>query len=112
MIEILKESVKISAIYAVFLFALQFVFSRISNVVLGRITTKLTPKSLKMWHNKSVALVHAVVMFYLTINYWTTVNPEMTISDHAGSHEKNCLDLMMGYLWYDSICEVGFSHLV
>jgi hypothetical protein len=107
--EILKESAKISAIYCSYLFVLHFILAQISTVVFKKCTTKLTKKSEKLWHNKSVATIHAITMFYLAISYWTTVNPEMKISDHAGFHEKRCLDLMMGYLWYDSIYEVGFK---
>jgi TLC domain len=40
-------------------------------------------------------------MFMMTASYWLKENPEMKIPHAVGATEAFCLDIMMGYLWYD-----------
>lgn len=41
------------------------------------------------------------------MRYWFMINPSMKIGEEDNTFEGRCIDIMMGYLWYDIIVEVN-----
>lgn len=51
-------------------------------------------------------MTHSVVQFSLTAYYWIYLNPSRTISIDISTHECFCIDIMMGYIVYDTMNEM------
>jgi len=61
--------------------------------------------------------IHAIIMFSLTLYYWTYIFPnyrrmDFTSINKIGSYEKNTFKLMIGFLWYDLIIELYHSRQI
>lgn len=69
---------------------------------------KLKPHLKLDWWNRGTAMMHAALMFYIAARYWLFVNPTMTITTTIGEYEKAALDMMTGYMIYDTIIELFF----
>ncbi len=61
------------------------------------------------WHNKAVSTIHAMVMFYRAIHYSLHVNPSLTVEESVSAYQANTIDIMVGYLFYDTYYEVAFG---
>lgn len=104
--DIVVASLKVSFIYCMYCFVLHYAVIKLSPVLVYDFKN-MTKKNQKVWFNKAVSIVHAVTMFALTMHYWLFMNPTLTLPDVVGAREALCLDIMMGYLWYDSIYEMS-----
>lgn len=69
---------------------------------------KNTPKNIQHGvNNRGVAALHALTMFSMTVWYWWTMNPNMIMSSHMSSYQGLCIDVMNGYMIYDTLNEVS-----
>jgi hypothetical protein len=59
--------------------------------------------------NKSMSTIHAIIMFYIAINYWLYENPKMIFDKNVGETTALSIDYMLGYLIYDLIYELTNS---
>jgi len=59
------------------------------------------------WYNRTVALLHAAIMFLRTVTYWYAINPKMSMDQPLDAFGAMTLDIMMGYLWYDLLVEMA-----
>jgi len=57
--------------------------------------------------NRGVAALHALTMFAMTAYYWRFLNPTMTMSTHISAYQGLCVDVMNGYMVYDTLNEVS-----
>jgi hypothetical protein len=96
------QSLKVSVAYCIFCYALQEIFLLIMRLV----PATMASKGIKFQvANRGVSTVHAVVMFAFTANYWMTINNHMKLLRGSG-YEDFCIDLMLGYLYYDVVQEL------
>lgn len=62
-----------------------------------------------LFRNKFVSSVHAVIMFSRSVYYWIKQNPNMTYLPFISDFEAITIDIMMGYLIYDTLFELQSS---
>ena len=103
--QLLVESVTLSFKYCLICFAIHFLLSKLSSIFVPKFDS-LNSKSKKMWFNRGTSIFHAIILFVMTIYYWVFLNPSMKISNLYDYFEAYCLDIMMGYLWYDIFVEL------
>lgn len=56
--------------------------------------------------NRVVSTMHAIIMFSMTANYWFFVNPKMDMGAFVDDYQAFCLNVMLGYLLYDTLFEL------
>lgn len=96
------ESAKVSLAYCLFCYLLQFFFE----FLVKRVPDSVASKDIKyQTANRGVSSVHAVIMFTMTAYYWLKINPEFVYIT-GGAYENRCLDIMLGYLYYDIVQEI------
>lgn len=105
-VNVITASLKVSFIYCIYCFVLHYAVIKLSPVFI-RDFKNMNKKNQKVWFNKAVSIIHAITMFLLTMHYWIFMNPTLTLPVFVGEREALCLDIMMGYLWYDSIYEIS-----
>lgn len=67
-----------------------------------------TSKSIRdQCSNRGAAAMHAVSMFSLTLYYWNYVNPTMEYSRTVHPYLGMMIDVMNGYMIYDTINEIS-----
>lgn len=101
---ILRESLKNSAIWCCVCFMLHFLVDTFSPFIIPRFS-KLPPDAIKSWNNRATSTIHALVLFGRTVIYWATMNPSVQVVANS-EFEALSVDLMMGYLWYDIAVEL------
>lgn len=108
---IIVQSASVSFVYCLVCFILHFLFNQISINLIPNFKS-LNEKSRRMWYNRGVSTMHASLLFAITVNYWIYLNPSLKISNLHTSTEAFCLDIMMGYLWYDIVIEFSSTKQV
>lgn len=91
--------------YAIVLAIVQYSWKSISVAFIHGFEHKVPPKERKIWYNRATATMHAVIQFSLAANYWLFENPNRTISPRVSPFEAMALDLMLGYLIFDTVVE-------
>ena len=104
----LQESILQSAIYCALCFILHYFWALFSGILIGGFND-LSEEVRTTWHNKGVSTVHAIIMFTLACYYWKTINPYMIIESSVSTFEARMLDIMLGYLYYDTVLELWAS---
>lgn len=56
--------------------------------------------------NRMVSTLHAVVMFSMAVKYWLFINPDMQLGELVDEYQAFCVQVMLGYLLYDTIFEL------
>lgn len=93
--------------YYAFLCALvQFTSFLFSSFIIPKFP-HLSSKHQHVWYNKTVSTFHAIVMFSRAAYYWLHINKQMIISEKVSDYEAITIDIMMGYLIYDTIYELS-----
>jgi hypothetical protein len=80
----------------------------VSIPVIRTIFPALPPPKQKTRHvysNHCTSLFHSSVMSVLFLLYWTNVLNITPSGEDIGDYETFCMDLMVGYLWYDTFYE-------
>jgi hypothetical protein len=96
------QSLKVSALYCMGCFVVQEVF----RILLRRVPDDVATKGIKeQTANRGVSTIHAMIMFFFAAKYWLTINPGMKLIKASG-YEDFCIDLMLGYLYYDAVQEL------
>jgi len=57
-------------------------------------------------YNRGVSTAHAATMFFYAVYYWLALNPQRAISASILPYEGHCIDIMIGYLIYDTAFEM------
>jgi hypothetical protein len=69
---------------------------------------KSSPKNIQCGvSNRGVAALHAMTMFVMTAYYWRYLNPTMTMGTHMSNFQGLCIDVMNGYMVYDTLNEMS-----
>lgn len=101
-IETVLASLNVSFFYCLFCYSLQAFFGWAVN----RISDDVASKEIKVQTaSRAVSSIHAVIMFSLTAYYWLRINPDV-VYIKGGAYENRCIDLMLGYLYYDIVQEI------
>lgn len=58
-----------------------------------------------VFSNHCTSLFHSAVMSVLFLLYWTGILNILPSGNDIGKYETSCMDIMVGYLWYDMIYE-------
>jgi hypothetical protein len=94
-------------LYAIWCFVLEkFISYYLSPLVIPNFR-KLDKEHQKAWYNRTVSLVHAVTMFCRAVYYWMVVNKHHIMRTYVSNFEAITIDIMMGYLIYDTIYETS-----
>ena len=62
-----------------------------------------------IWYNKGTASFHAFTLFILTAIYWLNYQDIDSLNSFSRSYEIFCVNIMLGYLIYDTIFELFLS---
>jgi hypothetical protein len=116
LVETLKQMAVRSLAYAAFCFAVQHISPIVSPLVIpGFNKLKEDKAKASNWYNRNVSFVHASIMFVRAYHFWTTQQDwRLTVSQAAinergvSEYESLTIDIMIGYLVYDTIYE--FRH--
>lgn len=69
----------------------------------------LSKENQQAWHNKAVSTTHAMIMFYRAVHYWRFLNPNIELLETVSSFQANTIDIMVGYLFYDTFYELAYG---
>ncbi len=94
--------------YALVCYFVQVLSKVVSKKIIPKFDT-LTVKQQEVWFNKTVSTFHAVVMFSRAFYYWTSINLEYQLYEQVSLYEAITIDIMMGYLIYDTIYELAMN---
>lgn len=61
------------------------------------------------WCNRTVSIFHSIVMFTRACYYWVRVNPTFEVPIRIGYFEEATMDIMVGYLLYDTVYELALG---
>ena len=90
-------------VYTIWCYLLEKIISRILSRSFIPKFQSLEKDIQEQWFNRSVNLIHSGVMFSRALYYWIFLNPSFIIHDQASEFEKLTIDLMVGFLIYDTI---------
>lgn len=97
--------VVVGAVYAVTLGVISQVFTILCDVLIPYFH-KLPNETKTIWYFRATSSVHAAVMFVLSLYYWTRLNSDVAIHSDVSEYEGFLLDIMLGYIVYDTIVEI------
>ena len=106
---LLVESLTQQLLYAAVCTAAHFIIAWFLKHQFPVIKGHWTKKQRLASYNRGVSTLHAVYMFFHTVEYFIYVNPGFEIlTDVSGISllTRHLLDSMMGYLWYDMTVEL------
>lgn len=112
-IETLKEVGIRSVAYTAFCFVIQHISPFISPVLIPGFSQLQNDKTIASnWYNRNVSFVHAAIMFFRAYQFWSSQEPwQLDVSVAAinsrgiSPFESLTIDIMIGYLIYDTIYE-------
>jgi hypothetical protein len=96
--------------YALFCYIVQNLSKFLSSTLIPNFG-KLTKQQQQTWFNRTVSTIHAAIMFHRAFHYWRFENPNFIIPYGVSSYEALTIDIMMGYLVYDTFYELRISPL-
>lgn len=104
---ILSNSLINASLWCLVCFAFQIVVIYISKPCIPGFD-QLKKDIRRTWYNRAVSTAHASIMFLSSIYYWLYINPTMKFSEvnTIHIHQRNTIDIMMGYIMYDTIIEM------
>ncbi len=71
--------------------------------------TSMSKENQQAWHNKAVSTFHAILMFYRAAHYWIYLNPQLELSEVVSTYQATTIDIMIGYLFYDTFFELSYG---
>lgn len=103
---------RVSISYAALCFILQRLASFLSPLIIPHFEVLQNKKNVDNWNNRVVSLIHASIMSYRAIYFWLvlesgalSVSPEYINQRPISGFESRTIDLMVGYLIFDSAYE-------
>lgn len=91
--------------YAVGCFLLQLVFSFLAPLVVPNFKS-FNINNKRNTSNKLVATTHAIIVFSRAAYYWAELNPKMFIHVVPSEYQLHTIQIMMGYLMFDTCFEM------
>ena len=93
--------------YTLFCIALYVMLSLLLPQLLDLSSSKELEANPKPIVNRVVASTHAGIMFYLAATHWITTFPAIMLApnDEAESVQLFAIDIMLGYLLYDTLID-------
>ena len=80
-------------------------FATMSTILIPPIK-KLHPRIIQDWWGHATAMIHASIMSLVAINYWLNVRTDwFVIPETISVYERTGIDIMTGYMIYDTIVE-------
>lgn len=112
-VEIAKEMGMRSIAYAMVCFAIEQFSPFMSPLIIpGFNKLKEDKKKASNWYNRNVSFVHATIMFVRAYQFWTNMENwhlDVTVTNlnnrGISSFESLTIDIMIGYLIYDTLYE-------
>lgn len=111
--EVLKEVATRSLMYAGTCFLIQHISPILSPIFIPGFQKLKAEGKASNWYNRNVSFVHATLMFSRAYHFWTTKeNWHWTVPTEAintrtiSAYESLTIDIMIGYLIYDTIYEL------
>jgi hypothetical protein len=86
----------------------------LSSIFIPSLSTKFSPQQRSVYGNRFTSFLHSIIMSILFLCYW--LSPPLTLSSSSssvfstqntiGSYEYFCMNIMIGYLYYDTLYEL------
>ncbi len=103
----LLQCLQVSTQYAVFCSLLFIVVMAITPSKVGE--KSFTKETKLSWYSRAVSIVHAIIMFSRAGYYWYFINPSLEVTSIVTNFQATTMDIMVGYLIYDTCFEVYFG---
>lgn len=107
--EIIIESLTRSIVWCLCCGIIRYLSSKVSKFSVPKFNT-LSLANQRDWYSRSASTVHAIVMISMMLYYWIWINPKQEITEFVTYHQALALDIMNGYLIYDSIVDLFYSN--
>lgn len=89
------------------------VFCSILFIIVMVVTPNFSPTAEKRlhlsWYSRAVSIVHAIAMFSRAAYYWLNINPMMELTSSISNFQATTMDIMIGYLIYDTLFEAFYG---